>query len=487
MVLYKRLVKAYLNTLLLISNIPVFSNKVEKMIKKNDILELYIDEITYGGDGIGKIEGFPIFVPDSAPEDLVKVEIISSSKSYAKGRIVEIIKPSKYRVETRCPLAKVCGGCQWQHVQYDMQLKAKKKIVKDNLKKIAHLDIPINDVIQAPENLEYRCKVQYPVRQTKVSRKYLVGYFKKGTHEVVNIKYCPVQPDIIDKITEFVREKMQELRINSYNEKTKKGLIRHIVYRCSKTNNNLLAIIVINDKYISDAVKELCISIKNKFPEVQGALLNFNRSGSNVILGNDYKLVAGKDSIEEVLNGKIFKISAGSFFQVNPAAAAGMFGYVHEIISKRHENASILDVYAGVGSFAIWLKDIASTITAIEENPIAVKDAFENIELNKEIPGADIKMIEGTADNILQKLVEEGQKYDITILDPPRKGCSKEALDTLVELTREYIIYVSCNPATLARDLQLLSDNFIPEFVQPVDMFCHTYHIESIAVLRKLD
>ncbi|MDD3012990.1 MAG: TRAM domain-containing protein, partial [Candidatus Gastranaerophilales bacterium] len=196
------------------------------MLNKGDIIELHIDELVYGGDGIGKIEGFPIFVPDAAPGDLVKVEIISSSKSYARGSIVEIIKPSEYRIKSTCPLAKVCGGCQWQHIQYNEQLKAKKKIVQDSLKKIARLDIPVNDVISALENLEYRCKVQYPVRQTKVSRKYLVGYFKKGTHEVVNIKYCPVQPRIIDKITEFVREKMQKLQLNSYNEKTGKGLIR---------------------------------------------------------------------------------------------------------------------------------------------------------------------------------------------------------------------------------------------------------------------
>jgi len=469
------------------------------MINKGDLIELYIDEIVYGGDGIGKIDGFPIFVPDTAPEDFVKVEIISSSKSYAKGRLVEIIKPSKYRIESKvgsggqelnpfpCPLAKVCGGCQWQHVQYNEQLKAKKKIVEDSLKKIAHLDIPVNDALQAPENLEYRCKVQYPVRQTKVSRKYLVGYFKKGTHEVVNIKYCPVQPRIIDKITEFIREKMQKLQLNAYNERTRKGMIRHIVYRYSKTQDKLLVVIVINDKYISDAVKELCISVKNKFTEVEGALLNFNRLNSNVILGNEFKLVAGKDYIEEILDGRKFKISAGSFFQVNPTAATGMFNYVHKIVSEKDVSPSVLDVYAGVGSFAVWLKDIASKITAIEENPIAVKDAFENIELNKHISGADIEIIEGTADNVLQKFVEENKEFDITILDPPRKGCSQATLDAVSKLTRKYIIYVSCNPATLARDLQLLSNNFIPEFIQPVDMFCHTYHIESIAVLRKSD
>lgn len=456
------------------------------MFKKGDIIELYVDELVYGGDGLGKIDGFPVFVPDTAPEELVKVEIISSSKSYAKGQVVEIIKPSKYRVNPECSLSKVCGGCQWQHVKYNEQLKIKKKIVQDNLKKIAHIEVPVNDVIPAPENLEYRCKVQYPVRQTKVSMKYLVGYFKKGTHEVVNNKYCPVQPRIIDEITMFAREKMQKLRLNAYNEKTKKGMIRHIVYRYSKTQDKLLVIFVVNDKFISDTVKELSISVYNKFPQVEGVLLNFNRASSNVILGSEYKLVSGKDSIEEVLDGRKFKISAGSFFQVNPTAATGMFNYVHKVVSEKSKEPTILDVYAGVGNFGIWLKDLASKITAIEENPEAVKNAIENIELNKIIAGGEINMIQGNADEALLKLVEENNTYDITILDPPRKGCSQSVLDAAIKLTDKYIIYVSCNPATLARDLQLLSDNFIPEFVQPVDMFCHTYHIESIAVLKKL-
>jgi len=455
------------------------------MITKGDIVELYIDDIVYGGDGIGKIDGFPVFVPDSAPGDLLKVEIVSCLKSYANGKIIEIITPSEYRIKPKCPIAKVCGGCQWQHIDYNEQLNAKKRIVQDTLKKIAHIEVPVNDVLPAPENIEYRCKVQYPVRQTKVSRKYLAGYFKKGTHEVVNNKYCPVQPRIIDDITAFIRDKLKQLNLNAYNEKTKKGIIRHVVFRYSKTQNKLMVIIVINDKHFNDSVKELCISVKNKYSEIEGVLVNYNTSGSNVILGYDYELIAGNDSIQEELDGRKFRISAGSFFQVNPAAATGMFNYVREIIGKKTENPVVLDAYAGVGSIAIWLKDIASKITAIEENPIAVKDAFENIELNKHIHGAEIQMIQGNVDDILQKFAEENRKFDVTVLDPPRKGCSQIALESAVKVTRKYIIYVSCNPSTLARDLKLLSNNFIPEHVQPVDMFCHTYHIESIAVLRK--
>jgi 23S rRNA (uracil1939-C5)-methyltransferase len=456
------------------------------MLNKGDIVDLNITELIYGGDGLGKIDGYPVFVPDTAPEEEIKVEIISASKSYARGKIVEIVKPSKSRIKPECPLSKVCGGCQWQHVDYKCQIKSKKKIVEDNLKKIANLEIPVNEVIQSPEILNYRCKVQYPVRQTKVSMKYLAGYFKNGTHEVVNIKYCPVQPEIIDTITEYIREKLKDLNINAYNEKTKKGMIRHIVYRYSKTNNNLLVILVVNDKFITDDLKTLCLAVKNKFRAVAGVLLNFNRLHSNVISGSEYKLVDGKDHIVEIIEGRKFKISAGSFFQVNPLAATGMFNYVHKFISDNLKNPAILDLYAGVGSFAIWNKNIASKITAIEENSSAIEDAIENIKLNSDIDGAEIEIIQGNAEEEVLKLLQENHQYDVTILDPPRKGCSQEVLDAVVKLTEKYIIYVSCNPATLARDLKFLSEYFIPEHVQPVDMFCHTHHIESITVLRKI-
>ena len=461
-------------------------NGLDKMLKNGDITRINIDSLAYGGEGVGKIDGLTVFVPDSVSGDELEIELISVKKSFAKGKIVKIINPSTHRIKPFCALFNVCGGCQWQHISYDEQIRAKKKIVEDNIKKIAHLDVPVNDVLPGDYNAEFRCKVQYPVQQTKVSRRFLAGYYKKASHELVNIKYCPIQPDIINKITQFVREKAIELSLTAYNEKHRKGLIRHLVYRYSQTQKKLIVIVVINAEKITPEVVELCRAIRLEFPEVAGTLINFNKTNTNLILGRKTELITGKDFVEETLAGRKFKISANSFFQVNPSAAVKMFDTVYDIIKNKGGKPSILDVYSGVGSFSIWIKSLASAITAIEENPHAVKDALENIKLNSDIEGANIETIEGNADEILQKFIESNIKFDVTILDPPRKGCSEEALNSVVSLTDKYIIYVSCNPSTLARDMKFLFEKgFIPEFIQPVDMFCHTYHIESIAVLTK--
>ena len=315
----------------------------------------------------------------------------------------------------------------------------------------------------------------------------LFELMRKASHDIVNIKYCPVQPDIINKVTQFVREKAKELGLNAYNETNKKGLLRHLVYRYSQSQEKLILIIVINLQEIPSKLNELCKAVKSEFPEVVGTLVNFNITHTNIILGHKTELICGDDFIEENLEGRKFKISANSFFQVNPITATKMFDTVYQVIEDRINKPSILDVYAGVGSFAIWLQNIASKITAIEENPYAIENALENIKLNKNDNSVNIEMIEGNADETLQNLVGLEEKFDVTILDPPRKGCSEVALNSVIELTEKYIIYVSCNPATLARDIKILFEKgFVPEFIQPVDMFCHTYHIESIAVLKRI-
>ena len=451
------------------------------MIK--EISEIYIESLAYEGEGVGHLGGKAVFVADSVPGDLLKIEITTQKKGFARGKIVEIIKPSELRIKPACALAKICGGCQWQHVDYNEQLRAKKKIVEDNFKRISNLDISVKEVIPSDCNLEYRCKVQYPVGQTKVSKRILAGYYEKGTHEIVNIKHCPVQPEIIDRITESIRKGAKELTLTAYNEKTKKGLLRHLVFRYSLSSKELLLIIVLNSNKIPHEIFELAKRIKEEFREITGILTNFNTSHTNIILGAETELVIGRDYIKEILESKKFKISAGSFFQVNPATAVKMFNTVRNIIEEKVKNPDVLDVYAGVGTFAIWLKDIAKNITMIEEFPNAIRDARENIESNN---AQNISIIEGNADSALQDLITNKAEFDVAILDPPRKGCSEIVLDAATRLTKKYIIYVSCNPSTLARDMQIFYEKgFIPEFIQPVDMFCHTYHVESIAVLRK--
>ncbi len=489
-------------------------------MKNKDLIELKIEKLTYGGEGLGRFEGITVFVPDTAPGDKIKAEIVSMKKNMAKAFISEIIEPSKHRVKSFCSLANACGGCQWQHISYDEQLRAKKIIIEENMQKIAGIKISVKDVIGSDEIKEYRGKVQYPVQQTKVSKRFLAGYYRKNTHEIVNIKYCPIQPEIIDKITKFLREKAQELNLTAYNEQKNKGLIRHFVFRYSRTNKNLVLTIVINDEKINAELIELCRAVKNEFSEIVGVLANFNTSCSNLIMGKQTELVHGLDYIEEILDEKIFHISADSFFQVNTLAARKMFSVVRNIVENLLTNdttvplnliqdlsdsekilkspnkqipnqvrnvnlkkPSILDVYAGSGSFSIYLHDLAENITAVEESESSIKDGLENLKIN-EIN--NISFIKGKAETVLKNLSKKMEKYDVVILDPPRKGCSESVLESVKQLAGKYLIYVSCNPTTLARDVKLLSENFNPLYIQPVDMFCHTYHIESILVMKKL-
>ena len=447
------------------------------MFKKGEIIELEIEKLVYGGEGIGKFNDFIVFVANSVPGDRVKAEIISVKKGYAKGILKEIIKPSEYRVTPFCPLAKVCGGCQWQHIDYEKQLEAKRNIVEETLKRIAGIETTVKNTLPCDETRNYRCKIQFPVQQTKISKKFLVGYYKKNTHEIVNIKYCPVQPRIIDDVTEFLREKVHQLHLSAYNEKAQKGLIRHFVFRYSKTNLNFILTIVVNSEQIPENLMKLCKITKEKFPQLEGVAVNFNTTRTNLIMGTKSRIIEGKSYVTEILDGKTFKISHDAFFQVNPSAALKMFSEVRKIVAERTNSPDILDIYAGSGGFSIFLSGIADKITAVESAKSSVEDGMRNIAKNNI---TNITYINDNANIAVPKLLAEGRKFDVTILDPPKKGCSEEVLNAVKEITGKYIVYVSCNPATLARDMKILSDKFRVNFVQPVDMFCHTYHVESI-------
>lgn len=452
------------------------------MLKKDQIIELKIEKLVYGGEGIGKYNGFTVFVPDSAPGDIVRTKVISVKKSYARALIEEIINPSELRVKPFCPLFNVCGGCQWQHISYDEQLNQKQNIILECLQQISSKNIEIKQTLPGEKIKNFRCKVQFPVQQTKVSKRFLAGYYKKSSHELVNIKYCPVQPEILDKITGFLRQKASELGLTAYSENKKNGLIRHFIYRYSETNQDLILTIVINSKTTPEELKKFAVAVKEEYKQISGVAVNFNTTASNIIMGSDSEVLSGKGYIEEILDDKLFRISHDAFFQVNPLTARKMFYFVREVIAQRLKTPDVLDVYAGSGSFSIYLSDLANQITCVESALSSINDGEENFKANNI---NNISYIRENADTALPALAGDNKKFDVTILDPPRKGCSREVLEAVKQITDKMLIYVSCNPATLARDYKLLSDRFRAEFVQPVDMFCHTYHVESIMVMTR--
>ena len=456
----------------------------KRIFKGGDVLEAGVQKLVYEGDGLVKVDGYPIFIEGACSEDRLKIRITKANKNFANAVIEEIIEPSPHRVKPFCPLHNVCGGCGWQHIDYDFQLEQKRNIVAETVKKITGEDIEIKPVLPSAETRAFRSKVQYPVSQTKVSKRLLAGYYKKGSHELVNIKYCPIQPKIIDKITEFIRTKAQELGISGYNEKLHKGELRHIVYRMSKSENECIVIFVVNDTKLNDKFKKLAKKVMEEFAHVKGCLINYNTLKGNLIMTGDTRKIQGENYIIEKMDGKTFKISANSFFQVNIGSAKNIFNTVKDIVAANYPDSRILDAYSGVSSFGIWLSDIAREVVSVEEAPSATKDAADNVELNNV---KNLTALNGDAKKIFAQLCENGERFDVTVLDPPRKGCEKESLDFALKLSDKAIIYVSCNPSTLARDLKYLHENgFKTKYIQPVDMFCHSYHIESVAWLERI-
>lgn len=448
-------------------------------MKVNDEYAVKIEKLTNLGFGLGKVDNFVIFVPDSCPGDYVKVRISKVNKTYANADIIEVLEPSENRVKPFCPMQKVCGACQLQYIDYDFQLKIKKEITEDAIRKIGVLDTIIADTIPAPEVRNYRCKIQYPISRTKNSGRILAGYYKPKSHEIVNIKYCPIQPEICDRIIEFIRERAFDYGISGFIEKNHTGDLRHVVIRSSNYTGKNLVVLVVNATKSFDRLNDFARAIYDEFDEVTGVCINFNSKKTNVILGTKTECIIGRDYIEEKILDKTFRIGANTFFQVNPKSAENIFKYVKSYISDNFDNPLVLDAYAGITSFGIVVSDVCKKVVSVEENKescdLARIVASDNGVNNLEIHNMDAGKF----------FAKEKRKFDIVILDPPRKGCTKESLDEAYRLAKDTIIYVSCNPATLARDLKYLTEKGAKvESIQPFDMFCHTYHVENVAIIK---
>lgn len=446
---------------------------------ENDIVNLNIEKFSNLGYGIAKADGYVVFVEGACPGDFVSAKVTKANKNFANAKTIEVLTPSKHRVEPFCTMQKVCGACQLQFIDYDYQLELKRQIVEDAMRSIANLDIEIPKPIASPDIKKYRHKIQYPVSETKVSKRILAGYYKPQTHEIVNIKHCPIQPEICDRIVDFIREHALDFKISGFNEKKHSGDLRHVVIRASAGNGKLLVTLVVNATKTFGRLKDFATAIFNEFEEIAGVCVNFNSQKTNVILGKKSECIAGADFIEEKLLGKTFTIGANTFFQVNPKSAENIFRYVKEFIKNNYENPTILDAYAGISTFGICVSDEAKKVVTVEENSESTERAKESLKINK------IFNVEIYNSDAAEFFKNEKRIFDISIVDPPRKGCTKEALDEVLRLTKGHIIYVSCNPATLARDLKFLIEKGCRvESIQPFDMFCHTYHVENVAIIK---
>ncbi|MBP3821039.1 23S rRNA (uracil(1939)-C(5))-methyltransferase RlmD [bacterium] len=448
-------------------------------MKIGEEFEVTIEKISNLGLGICRVNGFVIFVENSCPNDRLKIKISKLNKNFGHGFITEILEPSVHRTVPFCPMQKVCGACQFQHIDYNYQLEIKRQIVKETIHNIGGIDIEIPSPIPSPQIKNYRRKIQYPVSETKNSKRILAGYYKQSSHELLNIKYCPIQPKICDEIIEFIRENAPKFNIHGYIEQKHSGDLRHIVIRSSSINNKNLVCLVVNNNKISQNLENFAKAIYENFEEVSGVCINLNNKKSNIILGNKTVFIVGNKHIEEYINGKKFLISAETFFQVNPRSAENIFKYVKDYIKNNFKEPLVLDAYAGISAFGICISDVAEKVVTIEENNNSVELAKKSVELNK------IDNIEIHCGDAGEYFSNEKRLFDVVIIDPPRKGCSIRSLNEAYRLCKDTIIYVSCNPATLARDLKYLKQKgCIIESIQPFDMFCHTYHIENTAIIK---
>ena len=482
-------------------------SKVEHGLRKNQIIKVRIDSIAAGGQGFSKFDGLSIFVDGGVPGDLAEIELYDIRKDFAHAKIHKLLEHSDMRTEAPCRLYNVCGGCQWQHIAYSAQLQLKTDIVKQVIRHIAGLDPDVVlPALNSPQSFHYRNKVQYPVASPQKSTRILAGYYKEGSHELINIKHCPVQPELLDAIIEDSKAAAENSDIQAFVEKSHSGLLRHIIARYSFSHKEVLLTLVLNTKpesftALKPQLQYFASEIMREQPAVIGVCVNFNNSRGNRILGEETKLVSGQEFIIEKLvsthesapellkSGLEFTLSPASFFQINSEQAVHLLDLILDAVLqyKQAKNIEriplILDAYAGVASIAMWVSALAEKVVAVEEVPDAVKNAELIIERNGL---TNVEPRCGTVEEIFPQLLAEGMHPEIVILDPPRKGVDRKTLEHVVELCPSRIIYVSCNPATLARDLKILKEaGYETKSVQPVDLFPQTFHVECVAIIDR--
>lgn len=444
-------------------------------MKQDDKITLKIKCFGASGEGCGDADGIKVFVPGGVPGDELKVRLTAVKKNYAAGRIVEIVKPSQDRVAAKCPASKVCGGCQWQQISYPAQLKFKMQALKKELEGSGLKGIKINEIIGMDEPWGFRNKIQYPIG--KLNRRILMGYFRQGTHEIIDVPDCPIEDPRLSRTARIVKDVLNRSGHSAYDEKKGKGLFRHLLARIGQGTGEVLIMLVTNDDAIPgsrDLANEIVNKCKKAGINIVGICQNVNLRQTSVILGERSKVLWGRDHVIDELGGLKLKVSATSFYQTNPNQAKALYEKALEL-SGISGNDNVVDAYSGIGTIALWFARRCNSVTGIEENKKAVYDAIENAKMNK-ISNCRFKS------GLVEALLPEMKDADILVMDPPRAGCGDGVLQSIGKSGISKIIYVSCNPETLARDISVLSSQgYKVSEVQPVDMFPHSYHIEVIA------
>ena len=454
------------------------------MLSKNKEYVVDIVDIGQGGVGIGKYEGFTVFVEGGLIQDKVKVRINKSKKNYAVGDIVEIIEKSPFRVDRICSDdLKDCGGCQIKELDYNKQLELKTNEVKQVISRIGKLEnVEIHETIGMQSPCRYRNKAQFPIQNINGST--AIGFYKKKSHDVIPTDMCVIQHDINDKIIKIIKTYIQAYNVSIYNETTHTGVLRHLVTKVGFTTNEVMVVLVANGTNLPH-LNELASVLKENILGFKTLVLNVNKAKTNVILGKENKVIYGNGKINDYIGDLVFEISPLSFFQVNPVQTEVLYNKALEYAELK-ENDTVFDIYCGIGSISLFLAQKATKVYGIEIVEDAIKDAKINAKLNNL---NNVEFYVGKAEEVVPKMYSEGKTANVVVVDPPRKGCDEKVLDTIVSMKPDRVVYVSCNPSTLARDLAYLDERgYKCVEIQPVDMFPHTMHVECCAkIVKKSD
>lgn len=446
------------------------------MLEKNQFVNTEITDITSNGNGVCRVNGMAVFVPDTAVGDIAEIKIVKVLKNYAYGIISKITEPSPDRIKADCPVYKQCGGCTFRHINYQAECKIKANVVENAFRHIGGLNPEFEEFINAEKICEYRNKAQYPL--TSVNGKAVCGFYAERSHRVIPVVDCMLQPKIFSEILETVLEYINSKKLSVYSEETNTGIMRHIYIRQGTYSGEIMLCFVVR-KDISRQLMPVCRIISQKFLDVKSIVMNINPDRTNIILGKKCVTLYGNDTIHDTMCGNKIEISPLSFYQVNTVQAEKIYRKALEF-AEPSENNIIADLYCGAGTIGLSMAEKAKKIIGIEVIPEAVENARQNA-LDNGITNAEFHC--GDAGKVFKEL---GISPDIIIIDPPRKGCSPETIQTIVDTSPEKIVMISCNPATAARDAKLFSElGYKTEKVCGADLFPRTKHVECVVLMSR--
>lgn len=450
--------------------------------KKNDLLTVTIEDMGHDGEGIGKVDGYTVFVKDTVIGDKVQAKIMKAKKNYGYARLVEIMEPSKDRVEPRCAYARQCGGCQIQALSYEKQLAYKQQKIENNLIRIGGFqkeEIPMQPIIGMEDPYHYRNKAQFPVGCDKEGH-LIAGFYAGRTHSIISNRKCYLGVEVNEQILNLVLAHMEAYDIPAYDEMTGKGLVRHVLIRYGFQSKEIMVCLVVNGSRIPGA--EDLIAKLREIPGMTSISLNINREKTNVILGRKGKLLWGQEYITDTIGPIAYQISPQSFYQVNPVQTKNLYEKAISMAGLTG-NERVMDAYCGIGTIGLIASRNAKEVISVELNPDAVRDAVTNAKRNGI---KNVSFYQNDAGAFMVSMAEKGEKADVVFMDPPRAGSDEAFLSSVVMLAPEKIVYISCNPETLARDLRYLTKHgYRAEEAWGYDMFAWSEHVETVCLLSR--